>query len=112
MTQDYKDDGFFKNVFRYIYSRRRFFVYLLILLVIMVYAVFGKKGILQRVELEMENKELQQKLKEEQDKTLYLQKEIEDLKSSEKKIDKVAREKYGMVKDGEEIYKVQIDSSK
>jgi cell division protein FtsB len=78
----------------------------------MVYAVFGKKGILQRVELEMENKELQQKLKEEQEKTLYLQKEIEDLKNSEKKIDKVAREKYGMVKDGEEIYKVQIDSSK
>lgn len=79
---------------------------------IMAYAVFGKKGILQRVELEMENKQLQQQLKEEQEKTVKLQKEVEDLKSSDKKIDKVAREKYGMTKEGEEIYKIQVDSTK
>lgn len=107
-----KDDSFFKNIFKYIFHRRKFFIYLLILLVVSVYAVFGKKGILQRVELEMEVKELHEKLKEEQDKTLILQKEIEELKTSEKKIEKTAREKYGMVKDGEEIYKIQIDSAK
>ncbi|RPI17680.1 MAG: hypothetical protein EHM58_08435 [Ignavibacteriae bacterium] len=107
-----KDDSFFKNIFKYIFSRRKFFIYLLILLVVASYAVFGKKGILQRVELEMEVKELRVKLKEEQDKTLILQKEIEDLKTSDKKIEKTAREKYGMVKDGEEIYKIQIDSTK
>jgi cell division protein FtsB len=87
-------------------------LYLIVLLVIVSYAVFGKKGILQRVELEMENKELQQKLKYEQEKSIMLQKEIEELKSSEKKIEKVAREKYGMTKEGEEIYKVQTDSTK
>ena len=108
----HKDDGFFKNIFRYLYNRRRMVLYLLVLLVIVSYAVFGKKGILQRVELEMENKELQQKLKYEQEKSIMLQKEIEELKSSEKKIEKVAREKYGMTKEGEEIYKVQTDSTK
>ena len=87
-------------------------LYLVVLLLIVSYAVFGKKGILQRVELEMENKELQRKLKDEQDKTLMLQKEIDELKSSDKKVEKVAREKYGMLKDGEEIYKVQVDSTK
>ena len=87
-------------------------LYLVVLLLIVSYAVFGKKGILQRVELEMENKELQRKLKDEQDKTLMLQKEIEELKSSDKKVEKVAREKYGMLKEGEEIYKVQVDSTK
>jgi cell division protein FtsB len=87
-------------------------LYLIVLLAIVSYAVFGKKGILQRVELEMENKELQQKLKEEQEKTIMLQKEIEELKSSDKKIEKVAREKYGMTKEGEEIYKVHVDSTK
>ncbi len=87
-------------------------LYLIVLLFIVSYAVFGKKGILQRVELEMENKELQRKLKDEQDKTLMLQKEIDELKSSDKKVEKVAREKYGMLKDGEEIYKVQVDSTK
>jgi len=108
----HKDDGFFKNIFRYIYHRRRMILYLLVLLAIVSYAVFGKKGILQRVELEMENKELQLKLKEEQEKTIMLQKEIEELKSSDKKVEKVAREKYGMTKEGEEIYKIHIDSTK
>jgi cell division protein FtsB len=107
-----KDDSFFRNIFKYIFQRRKLFIYLLILLVVLSYAVFGKKGILQRVELEMEVKELRLKLKEEQDKTLILQKEIEDLKTSDKKIEKTAREKYNMVKDGEEIYKIQIDSTK
>lgn len=107
-----KEDSFGKNIVRYIYNRRRFFIYLLILLAVLSYAVFGKKGILQRVELEMENRELREKLKAEQDRTIMLQKEIEDLKTSDRKIEKVAREKYNMVKDGEEIYKVVTDSTK
>lgn len=97
---------------RYILHRKKFFLYLLVLLLILGYAVFGKKGILQRVELEMENRELREKLKTEQDKSLMLQKEIEDLKTSDKKIEKVAREKYNLAKDGEEFYKVMTDSTK
>jgi len=107
-----KEDSFGKNIFKYIYHRRKFFVYLLILVAILSYAVFGKKGILQRVELEMENRQLKEKLKTEQDKSLMLQKEIEEIKTSDKKIEKVAREKYNMVKEGEEIYKVVTDSTK
>lgn len=106
------DDGFFTNIFRYINRRKRFFVFLVILLLILIYAVFGKKGLLQRYELEMENKELLQKLKDEQAKTLMLQREIDELKTSDKKIEKVAREKYGMTKEGEEIYRIQVDSTK
>ena len=107
-----KEDGFFINIFRYLYLRKNMVIFLLILLVIISYAVFGKKGILQRVELEMENKELRTKLKEEQEKTIMLQKQIDELKSSDKEIEKVAREKYGMLKEGEEIYKVHVDSTK
>ena len=107
-----REDGFFKNIFRYLYHRRKMLLYLLVLLVIVIYAVFGKKGILQRVELEMENEELRTKLKEEQEKTIMLQKQIDELKSSDKEIEKVAREKYGMLKEGEEIYKVHVDSTK
>ena len=107
-----KDDGFFKNVVRFIYHRRKLFLFLVILLAIVSFAVFGKKGVLQRVELEMENRSLKEKLAAEQQKTIILQKEIEELKTSDKKIEKVAREKYGMVKEGEEIYKVATDSTK
>ena len=108
----YKDDNFFKNILRYIYSRRRMFILFFLLLLILAYAVFGRKGLLQRVDLELENRELQKKLKDEQEKTLILQKEIDELKTSDKKIEKVAREKYGMTKDGEEIYKIIVDSTK
>lgn len=107
-----KDDGFLKNVVRYIFHRKKFFLYLVILLAILSFAVFGKKGILQRVELEMENRQLKEKLAQEQQKTIMLQKEIEEIKTSDKKVEKVAREKYGMIKDGEEIYKVVTDSTK
>lgn len=79
---------------------------------ILSYAVFGRKGILQRVELELQNRGLQQKLRDEKDRTAMLQNEIELLKTSDKKIEKVAREKYGMTKEGEEIYKVVVDSTK
>ncbi len=88
------------------------FILFFLLLLILAYAVFGRKGLLQRVDLELENRELQNKLKAEQEKSLMLQKEIDELKTSDKKIEKVAREKYGMTKDGEEIYKIMIDSTK
>lgn len=108
----HREDGFFKNIFKYLYHRKKILLYLLVLLVIVAYAVFGKKGILQRVELEMENEQLRTKLKEEREKTIKLQKQIEELKSSYKEIERVAREKYGMLKEGEEIYKVHVDSTK
>jgi cell division protein FtsB len=104
--------GLFANIAKYIFSRKKFFLIALIFLLLLAYTVFGKKGILQRVELEMENNELSKKLKQEQEKTLMLQKEINELKTSEKKLEQVAREKYGMVKEGEELYKVVIDSTK
>ena len=108
----HKDESLFKNLIRYAYRRRRFFLYMCIMLLILSYAVLGRKGILQRVELELQNRELQQKLSNEQERTVALQNEIELLKTSDKKIEKVAREKYGMTKEGEEIYKVIIDSTK
>lgn len=75
-------------------------------------AVFGNKGLIQRMELESEKKDLEKMLEAEVKKTEELKKEIEDLKNSDKKIEEVAREKYGMTKEGEKIYKVIIDSSK
>jgi cell division protein FtsB len=108
----HSEDSLLKNLIRYIYRRRKSFVYLAIILIILSYAVFGKKGILQRVELELENRALQEKLKDEKEKTLMYQKEIELLKTSDGKIEKVAREKYGMTREGEEIFKVVIDSTR
>jgi cell division protein FtsB len=107
-----KEEGFFKTVIRYIYHKKKAFFFVVVMLALLTYAVLGKKGLLQRYELDIENRDLKEKLKNEQDKTLMLQKEIEELKTSDKKIEKVAREKYGMTKEGEEIYKIVVDSTK
>ena len=106
-----KDESFFKTIIKYIFHRRKAFLLGLVMTALLAYAVFGKKGLLQRYELDMENSELREKLKNEQDKTIMLQNEIEDLKNSDKEIEKVAREKYGMTKEGEEIYKIVVDST-
>ena len=48
----------------------------------------------------------------EQKRNTEIKKEIDELNNSDKKIEQVAREKYGMTKDGEKIYKIKIDSTK
>lgn len=74
--------------------------------------VFGDKGLLSRMSLENEKKTFEEQLKAETNKTGELQKEILDLNNSNEKIEKVAREKYGLTRDGEKIYKIKIDTSK
>lgn len=76
------------------------------------FALFGNKGVLQRMELESEKETLEKRLQEEVKKSEALRKEIEDLKSSDKKIESVARERYGMTKEGEKIKKIVVDSTK
>lgn len=75
-------------------------------------AVFGNKGLIQRIRIESEKKDLENMLEAEIKKTKELQNEIELLKSSEFRQEQVAREKYGMTKEGEKIYKIITDSTK
>ncbi len=97
----------------------RFFKYNLRLALVLIFfagllsfALFGNKGILQRMKLESEKEQLEKKLQEEMKRSADLQKEINDLKSSDKKIEEIAREKYGMTKEGEKIQKIIVDSTK
>jgi len=74
--------------------------------------VFGNKGIISRVRLESEKKQLEEQFQTEINKSEELQKEINELNNSENKIEKVAREKYGLTKEGEQIYRIKVDSTK
>lgn len=97
---------------RFIKYNSRIFVVIIFFIGLISFASFGNKGILQRFKLETEKIDLEKQLDAEIKKSQSLQKEIEELKSSDSKIEKVAREKYGMTKEGEKIYKVIIDSTK
>ena len=105
-------DGLLKNIARFMKYNSRLVLVVVFFAGLLSLAVFGNKGILQRYRLESERKELEKQLDEEYKKAETLRKEIEELRTSDEKIDKVAREKYGMTKDGETIQKIIIDSTK
>ena len=75
-------------------------------MLLMVMAVFHENGILNAYRFEQE----QIKMKEENDalrrENILLQKNIRALKSDPYEIEKIAREKYKMVKPGEKVFKV------
>ncbi|MBS1517964.1 MAG: septum formation initiator family protein [Bacteroidetes bacterium] len=101
----------FTGIARYIKYNLNLVIVVLFFIGLISMTIFGNKGILQKMKLEQETLALEQQIKAELDKTEQLQKEIDALKSSDSKLEEVAREKYGMTKDGEKIYKVIIDST-
>ncbi|MBN8569803.1 MAG: septum formation initiator family protein [Ignavibacteria bacterium] len=109
---DGKSDGLLKIVMRFIKYNKKVVLFVLVLTGLIVFASVGNKGLISRIKMESERKDLEEQLKAEQMKTKELQKDIEELKSSDKKIEQTAREKYGMTKENETIYKILIDSTK
>jgi cell division protein FtsB len=70
------------------------------------YVVFGNRGILQRIRLQHQKAELEVKIRQAEEETKSLQAQSKALDGDKKAIEKVARERYGMVREGEKVYKV------
>jgi cell division protein FtsL len=70
------------------------------------YLVFGNRGILQRIRLQQQKAELEVKIRQAGEETKSLQSQSKALDGDKRAIEKVAREKYGMVREGEKVYKV------
>ena len=73
----------------------------------LLFMTFSNKGILQRVNLEAQKQALEIQIREAQIERTRLELESEALDHDLKAIERVAREKYLMVKPGEMIYKVR-----
>ena len=74
---------------------------------VLLLVLFGDRGILQRVRLERQKAELLETVRRAEEETGRLQAESKALEKDPKAIEKVAREKYGMARRGEKIYKVR-----
>jgi cell division protein FtsB len=70
------------------------------------YVVFGNRGILQRIRLQQQKAELEVKIRQAEEQTKSLQSQSKALDGDKQAIEKVAREKHGMVREGEKVYKV------
>jgi cell division protein FtsB len=77
----------------------------LIIAIILLFLLFNNKGIIQRVHLEMNRKEINRQIQSEEQRQKKYQEEIYLLKNSDDKIEKIARERYNMKKPGETVYK-------
>ncbi|CAN5466045.1 hypothetical protein BH10BAC5_BH10BAC5_11980 [soil metagenome] len=107
-----KSEPIVNKFFRFIKYNFKAVLIVIFILGMLVFASLGNKGLISRFRMEGEKKKLEEQIKAENQKTKDLQKEIDDLKTSDKKIEQVAREKYGMTKENEKIYKIKVDSTK
>jgi len=90
-----------------ILKSKRLNITLLILIPTLSFMTFSNKGILQRVRLESEKRAMQEKILQAQREQNQLLQQSKALDNDPKTIEKVAREKYGMIRDGETVYKVK-----
>lgn len=70
------------------------------------YVFFSSNGILQRIRLELQKNEMQEKIQTAEEEQKKLKEQSKALDGDPKAIEKVAREKYGMVRENEKVYKV------
>ena len=77
---------------------------LVIILVMLGYAVFGDRGVIRIIKAEKQKQELQARLTVLQQEQQQLREEIERLQHDKDYWEQLAREKLGMVREGELIY--------
>ena len=87
--------------------RKKNVVILLILSIGIVYILFDSRGFVQRIRLESEKSSLEKKIQALERENASMQMEIQKLKTSDQEIERIAREKYFMHRNGEKVIKVQ-----
>ena len=96
----------FKAVTKKLLNNKKLLVICGVAVLVGGYVVFGNRGILQRMRLQQQKAELEVKIKQAEEETKDLQSQSKALDGDKKAIEKAARENYGMVRDGEKVYKV------
>lgn len=86
-----------------------FRIMVFVIIPVFSFITFSNKGILQRTKLEAQRVEMEEKVRSAQAEQRALKEQSKALDSDPKTIEKVAREKYGMIKEGETVYKVRKD---
>ena len=82
-------------------------IVILILLGSLAFLFFNENGILKYLKTKSELKHLDQELRKAVEKVNALEKEIDSLKTSKEKIERVAREKFHMMKKNEKVFKIE-----
>ncbi len=106
-----KDENILLKVLRFIKYNKLFTLITLIVLFMLAYIFFSDQGYLVRLKYKNEKEKLESQLANEKLKQDSLRKIIDSLNNSDAMIEKIAREKYFMTKEGEVIYRVLNDTN-
>jgi cell division protein FtsB len=82
-------------------------IWFIIILGIIAFLVFNQNGVLKFFSLRKELNNINLQIKNAEDKIKALEMEIDSLKTSKEKIEKVAREKYHMMNTKERVLKIE-----
>jgi len=84
------------------------YAFLLLLLIALGFLIFNDSGYIKYLKLKSEVKEIRDEVSKKEIENKNLEAEIDSLeKKNPAKIEQIAREKYGMMKKGEKIIKVE-----
>lgn len=75
--------------------------------IVIPYMLFNNRGVITRVKLEHQRKEMIEKVRAAEEENKRMQSYLKAIDGDKKTIEKVAREKYGMARQGETVYKVK-----
>ena len=77
-----------------------------ILAVVLGYVIFGNRGVLQRIYLEVEKQNMIERVKMAEQETDELKVQLERVSRDNAFIEKIARERHGMIRSGETVYRI------
>ena len=93
------------------YAKKRYLVLFFLVVCVGGFAIFSPYGVVNRLSLESEKREILEKIAIERKISDSLRQHIKILESEDYEIEKIAREKYGMIKPGERVYLKNIPDS-
>jgi cell division protein FtsB len=91
---------------RRLLKNKRLLAGLILGLPLLIFILFGNHGVVQRLRLQHQRADLETKIQQAEEEGKRLQSESKALDGDKRAIEKVARENYGMHREGETVYKV------
>ncbi|MCX7985212.1 MAG: septum formation initiator family protein [Bacteroidetes bacterium] len=98
-----------KRLVRGATKRKRLTLLIVIALLIFLFMLFDNKGLITRLQLEQQKRQLIEQLRTDTLELKRLNERIQALESNNDTIEHIARERYGMVREGETVYQIPND---
>jgi cell division protein FtsB len=99
--------NWFRQKTRSLFKNRRRTAIFVLGFLLLLYVLFNNKGVVTRIQLERQRDAAVQRLKEAEAESLRLQQQLKALEGDMKTIEKIARERYGMAREGETVYRIK-----